>query len=216
MDFYDVLDHVVTLLQRRGRVTYNALKLQFHLDDEQLAILKDELLYAHPQVVDDTGRGLRWTDDTAATQAHTPLAPQHEPQPVGLTGLVGHGIPDAAGFYETAWARYGDPEFAWVLEQNYAARPREGLEVLLDGAEKIEGASAPRRASVQLADSGLAVLRAGAGADENCLILKAGPDGGGHGHPSTLGPPTAGPSRRPHPAAPRQASAYVDGARSSA
>src|SRR5439155_4252829 len=102
------------------------------------------------------------------------------------TGLVGHGIPDAAGFYETAWARYRDPEFAWVLEQNYAARPREGLEVLLDGAERIEGASAPRRASVQLADSGLAVLRAGAGADENCLILKAGPDGGGHGHPDQL------------------------------
>jgi len=54
------------------------------------------------------------------------------------------------------------------------------------GPERIEGASAPRRASVQLADSGLAVLRAGAGADENCLILKAGPDGGGHGHPDQL------------------------------
>src|SRR5215510_572632 len=80
MDFYDVLDQVVALLQRRGRVTYNALKLQFHLDDEQLAVLKDELLYAHPQVVDDAGRGLRWTDDTAATQAQTPPAPQHELQ----------------------------------------------------------------------------------------------------------------------------------------
>ena len=82
MDFYDILDHVVVLLQRRGRVTYNALKLQFHLDDEQLAVLKDELLYAHPQVVDDAGRGLRWTDDPAATQAPAPPAPQHAPQPV--------------------------------------------------------------------------------------------------------------------------------------
>src|SRR5438093_3896052 len=61
MDFYAVLDQVVALLQRRSRVTYNALKLQFHLDDDQLAVLKDELLYAHPQVVDDAGRGLRWT-----------------------------------------------------------------------------------------------------------------------------------------------------------
>jgi hypothetical protein len=59
MDFYAVLDHVVALLQQRGRVTYNALKLQFSLDDEQLAALKDELLYAHPQVVEDAGRGLR-------------------------------------------------------------------------------------------------------------------------------------------------------------
>ena len=65
MDFYDVLDQVVALLQRRGRVTYNALKLQFHLDDAQLAVLKDELLYAYPQVVDDAGRGLHWTGDTA-------------------------------------------------------------------------------------------------------------------------------------------------------
>src|SRR5438876_7670633 len=82
MEFYDVLDHVVALLQRRGRVTYNALKLQFRLDDEQLAVLKDELLYAHPQVVDDAGRGLRWMDDTAVPQAHTPPALQHEPQPI--------------------------------------------------------------------------------------------------------------------------------------
>src|SRR5712692_7601346 len=82
MEFYDILDHVVALLQRRGRVTYNALKLQFHLDDEQLAVLKDELVYAHPQVVDDAGRGLRWTDDTAVPQAQTPPALQHEPQPI--------------------------------------------------------------------------------------------------------------------------------------
>jgi class 3 adenylate cyclase len=82
MDFYDVLDHVVALLQRRSRVTYNALKVQFHLDDEQLAVLKDELLYAHPQVVDDAGRGLRWTDDTAVPQTQTPPTLQHEPQPI--------------------------------------------------------------------------------------------------------------------------------------
>jgi class 3 adenylate cyclase len=82
MDFYAVLDQVVALLQRRGRVTYNALKLQFHLDDDQLAVLKDELLYAHPQVVDDAGRGLRWTDDTAAPQTPAPPAPQYAPPPV--------------------------------------------------------------------------------------------------------------------------------------
>jgi class 3 adenylate cyclase len=82
MDFYAVLDQVVALLQRRGRVTYNALKLQFHLDDEQLAVLKDELLYAHPQVVEDAGRGLRWMGDTATTQALAPPAPPHAPPPV--------------------------------------------------------------------------------------------------------------------------------------
>src|SRR5215467_1677260 len=82
MDLYDILDQVVALLQRRGRVTYNALKLQFSLDDDPLAVLKDELLYAHPQVVNDAGRGLRWTDDTATPLAPAPPALPHVPQPV--------------------------------------------------------------------------------------------------------------------------------------
>jgi hypothetical protein len=58
MDFVAVLDQVIALLRQRGRVTYRTLKLQFTLDDEQLATLKDELLYSQPQVVDDAGRGL--------------------------------------------------------------------------------------------------------------------------------------------------------------
>jgi predicted ATPase/class 3 adenylate cyclase len=65
MDFYAVLDQAVDLLRQRGRVTYRALKLQFELDDDQLEALKDELLYAHPQVVDDAGRGLLWTGTPA-------------------------------------------------------------------------------------------------------------------------------------------------------
>ena len=36
MDFYAVLDQAVDLLRQRGRVTYNALKLQFELDDDLL------------------------------------------------------------------------------------------------------------------------------------------------------------------------------------
>src|SRR5712691_3101236 len=82
MDLYDVLDQIVALLQQRGRVTYNALKLQFSLDDDQLAVLTDELLYAHPQVVEDAGRGLRWTSDPTSTQAPAPPAPQPDQPPV--------------------------------------------------------------------------------------------------------------------------------------
>jgi hypothetical protein len=39
MDFYEVLDQVIDLLQHRERVTYRALKLQFQLDDEHLEAL---------------------------------------------------------------------------------------------------------------------------------------------------------------------------------
>ena len=34
MDFYEVVDQVVKLLQQRGRLTYRSLKVQFKLDDE--------------------------------------------------------------------------------------------------------------------------------------------------------------------------------------
>src|SRR5215467_4377476 len=75
MTFEEILDQALAMLQRRGRVTYRTLKLQFALDDEQLATLKDELLYSQPQVIDDVGRGLVWTGDTRATPAFAPLPP---------------------------------------------------------------------------------------------------------------------------------------------
>ena len=64
MTFEEILDQAIAMLQRRGRVTYNTFKLQFKLDDEQFAVLKEELLYSQLHVVDDAGRGLIWTDDT--------------------------------------------------------------------------------------------------------------------------------------------------------
>jgi class 3 adenylate cyclase/tetratricopeptide (TPR) repeat protein len=63
MTFEDLLDQATAMLQRRGRVTYRALKRQFALDEDTLADLTAELLYAHPQVRDDAGQGLLWTGD---------------------------------------------------------------------------------------------------------------------------------------------------------
>ena len=56
MDFYEVLDQVAALLQKRKRVTYGALKLQFKLDDEQLQVLKEELIEAQRVAVDEDGK----------------------------------------------------------------------------------------------------------------------------------------------------------------
>jgi class 3 adenylate cyclase/tetratricopeptide (TPR) repeat protein len=74
MTFEEILDQAIAMLQRRGRLTYGTLKLQFQLDDVQLAALKDELLYSQPHVVDDAGRGLVWTGDTAAVAARAAAA----------------------------------------------------------------------------------------------------------------------------------------------
>jgi hypothetical protein len=76
MDFYAVLDQVMNLLRSRGRVSYRALKVQFHLDDEQLDALKEELLYAHRGAVEENGPGLMWTAGASATPTPTPRPEQ--------------------------------------------------------------------------------------------------------------------------------------------
>ena len=69
MDFYAILDQVITLLQQRGKASYRALKLQFKLDDASLDILKDELIKVHQLARDQDGEMLVWTGETAPTQA---------------------------------------------------------------------------------------------------------------------------------------------------
>src|SRR6266516_1566186 len=80
MDFYDLLDQVIALLKQRGRASYRALKVQFHLEDESLEVLKEELLYTHA-VVDDHGRGLVWTGNVAGTTETPAPPPQAMPSP---------------------------------------------------------------------------------------------------------------------------------------
>jgi len=86
MTFEEILDQALALLQRRGRVTYRALQLQFQLDADHLAAVKDELLYTHPEVRDDAGRGLIWTSDPGPTPAaHAALAEPSVPVPLTYT-----------------------------------------------------------------------------------------------------------------------------------
>jgi hypothetical protein len=46
MKFYEVVEQVLALLQREGRVSYRALKREFGLDDDYLEDLKEELIGA--------------------------------------------------------------------------------------------------------------------------------------------------------------------------
>ena len=42
MTFDEVLEQTLEMLQRRGRVSYRALKVQFQLDDNLLEILEED------------------------------------------------------------------------------------------------------------------------------------------------------------------------------
>jgi len=67
VDFDQILDQTIEMLQRRRRLTYRTLKRQFQLDDEALEDLKEAILFSHPQAIDEEGRGLVWTGEPAST-----------------------------------------------------------------------------------------------------------------------------------------------------
>jgi len=88
MTFEEILDQAIAMLQRRGRLTYGALKRQFQLDDAYLEDMKAELIEGQRVAVDEDGRVLVWTG--GAEQAPQPATqegalPQTAPPPVILT-----------------------------------------------------------------------------------------------------------------------------------
>ena len=69
MTFDEILEQVLEMLQRRGRVSYRALKRQFDLDDAYLADLKAEIIDVHRFAMDQDGTILVWTGEPSTTPA---------------------------------------------------------------------------------------------------------------------------------------------------
>jgi class 3 adenylate cyclase len=69
MDFFEILDQVIDLLGRRGRVTSRALQLPFRLDDTSLAVLKEELIKAQHVAADENHEVLVWVGRVGSTPA---------------------------------------------------------------------------------------------------------------------------------------------------
>jgi hypothetical protein len=85
MNFDDILDQAIDILQRRGRVTYRTLKRQFTLDDEALADLKIELIKGQRLAIDEDSEVLVWAGGTEAASPPTSVL-----APVTATG---HKLP---------------------------------------------------------------------------------------------------------------------------
>jgi class 3 adenylate cyclase len=67
MKFSEIIEQARSLLQRKGRMSYSALKIEFDLDDAGIDALKEELLFSYPEIEEAEGRGLVWTDDQASS-----------------------------------------------------------------------------------------------------------------------------------------------------
>src|SRR5215468_8649284 len=102
MTFDDILDQIIALLKRQGRVSYGALKRRFDLDDDYLKDLKDEIIHAQRIATDEDDRILVWIGDSKiAEAAFQPAQPaqqaslqQDQPAKVALPPTTPH-IPEA-------------------------------------------------------------------------------------------------------------------------
>ena len=93
MDFYEVLDQIIDLLRQRGRVSYQALKRQFDVDDAYLEDLKVELIEVQELARDRDGKMLVWSGEAARTPEPTP-APA--PQELASPAITVHAGPPIA------------------------------------------------------------------------------------------------------------------------
>ncbi len=65
MKFSAVVEQVLDMLQRQGRVSYRALKREFELDDDYIEDLKEEIIKARRLAIDEDGAVLVWTGEGA-------------------------------------------------------------------------------------------------------------------------------------------------------
>ena len=72
MNFDEILEQVIALLKRQGRVSYRALKMRFEvIDDEYLDVLKEELIDAQRLATDEDGRIMVWAGEIAEAPEST-------------------------------------------------------------------------------------------------------------------------------------------------
>jgi len=81
MKFFELVNQVMALLQREGRVSYRALKLEFALNDETLEALKEELIDIKGLAADKDGKVLVWTGSAAPASASSQSIPSPQSKP---------------------------------------------------------------------------------------------------------------------------------------
>src|SRR5215467_7381808 len=74
MDFDALFAQVIALLQREQRISYRVLKRRFAFSDDDLADLKDELIYAKKLAVDEDNRVLVWVGEHASASTSSPVS----------------------------------------------------------------------------------------------------------------------------------------------
>ena len=131
MKFSEIVKEARELLEDKGRVSYRMLRLEFALDDEQLDVLKEELIDIEEVAVDRDGKMLVWTGgetseetDSQAVDAPVPELPAAPPSaqsergtPVGERRQLTVMFCDLVG--STALSEQLDPEELQTVVRTY-------------------------------------------------------------------------------------------------
>ena len=148
MTFEELLDQVLDMLQRRGRVSYRAVQRQFGLDDATLEDVKAELLYAHPDLVTDEGRGLVWTGAAGSTHMPTASPPAATPPlaytPTYLTEKILAARPTLASERKPVTVLFADlkdsTELLWRLDPEAAQQLLDpAIHHMMDAVHRFDG-----------------------------------------------------------------------------
>ena len=86
---------------------------------------------------------------------------------------------------ELGYAEYGDPTFAWMAAESYRRHKPYQFYLLRfkdTTTKELDEVPEPTIGSTHLPDSGITILRDGAGDDAQYLLLRYGPHPGGHAH----------------------------------
>jgi len=154
MTFDEVLGQVVELLRQEKRVSYRGLKRRFALDDTYLADLKEELFFAHPEIVEVEGRGLVWNGDTESPSPPTSSSSQlrspasYTPPHLAARILAEHAALEARGAIDgerkTITALFADLKGSTALIEGLDPEEARAiidpaLQLMMDAVHRYEG-----------------------------------------------------------------------------
>src|SRR5438093_8674433 len=146
MTFEEILEQAIAMLQRRGRLTYRALKRQFDLDDACLVDLKYEIIEGQRLAIDEQGTVLVWTGaaDPALTSAAVPERAPLAYTPPHLTEKILAARADLEGERKQVTVLFADikgsTELIASLDPEAARRLLDpALHLMMEAVHRYEG-----------------------------------------------------------------------------
>ena len=147
MKFSEIVEQASDLLQRKGRISYLALQMEFDLSDKQLEALRMELIEVHEVAADKDGKMLIWRGDGAAfpqPQPPSTYTPQHLAERIRAEQQAMESRGAADGERKTITALFADLKGSTALiegldPEDARAIIDPALQLMMDAVHRYDG-----------------------------------------------------------------------------